>query len=97
MGNSGKTGRIAVRLRIGGRVQGVGFRYFALQKARRAGIGGWVKNLPDLRVEVHAEGPETEIRQFAAALRQGPPLSRVDEVTETAAPGEGAATFAIRY
>ena len=93
----GKTERIAVRFQISGRVQGVGFRYFALRQARGIGIGGWVKNLPDCRVEAHAEGPEPEIRQFAAALRQGPPLSRVDAVTEHAAPGEGAATFKIRY
>ncbi len=97
MGSRGKTGRIAARFRIGGRVQGVGFRYFALRQARGIGVGGWVRNLPDGRVEAHAEGPESAVRQFAAALRQGPSLSRVNEVTEFAAPGEGAATFEIRY
>lgn len=97
MHSSGKTARAAARFLVGGRVQGVGFRYFALRQARAIGIRGWVRNLPDGRVEVHAEGAETALRRFAAALRQGPPLSRVEEVTETAAAGEGAAAFDIRY
>lgn len=100
MESSGKTARAAARLRIGGRVQGVGFRYYALRQAREIGVGGWVRNLPDGRVEAHVEGPEPAVRRFAAALRQGPPLSRVDEVEEmtaSAAPGEGAAAFTIRY
>ena len=100
MEGSGKTARAAARLRIGGRVQGVGFRYYALRQAREIGVGGWVRNLPDGRVEARVEGPEAAVRRFAAALRQGPPLSRVDEVEEmttSAAPGEGAATFTIRH
>lgn len=100
MEGSGKTARAAARLRIGGRVQGVGFRYYALRQAREIGVGGWVRNLPDGRVEAYVEGSEPAVRRFAAALRQGPPLSRVDEVEEMtagAATGEGAAAFTIRY
>lgn len=92
-----KTDRVALRFQISGRVQGVGFRYFALHKAREIGIGGWVKNLPDRRVEAHAEGNEPAVRQFALALRQGPPLSRVDALLEHPAPDEDAAAFEIRY
>ena len=89
--------RIAVRFRVSGRVQGVGFRYFVIQKAREVGIAGWVKNLADGGVEVHVEAPDPDVRRIEVALRQGPPLSRVDTVLEIAAPFEDAATFEIRY
>jgi acylphosphatase len=48
--------RVARRFLISGRVQGVGFRYYAERVASRDGIHGWVRNLPDGRVEVFAEG-----------------------------------------
>jgi acylphosphatase len=51
-----------------GRVQGVGFRYTARQTARRQAIGGWVKNLPDGRVEMVAEGPPAGLREFVDGL-----------------------------
>jgi acylphosphatase len=88
---------IVLRFQVRGRVQGVGFRYFVLQTAQEIGIAGWVKNLRDGRVEALAEGPESKVRRFELALRAGPPLSRVDEVLELAAPHEGAARFEIRY
>ena len=47
---------IARQYRISGRVQGVGFRYFALDQAAREGIHGWIRNMPDGRVEALAEG-----------------------------------------
>ena len=71
---------IARRYVIGGRVQGVGFRYFAQAAAVREGILGWVKNMPDGRVEVSAEGDADALERFERSLRHGPPHARVERV-----------------
>ncbi len=97
MGRSEKPAPTVARFQVSGRVQGVGFRYFVFQLARDIGVVGWVKNLRDGRVEAHAEGSEPRVRRFELALRTGPPLSRVDQVVELAAPSEGTARFEIRY
>jgi acylphosphatase len=71
----------AARLLIEGRVQGVGYRYFALRVAREHGIVGWVRNLPDGRVEVEAAaGERTTLEAFIGRLQQGPPGGKVDQV-----------------
>ncbi len=72
-----------IRLRVHGRVQGVGFRYFVEREALRAGLCGWVRNLPDGSVEVEADGERTLLAEFAAAVRRGPSLSRVTGVDDT--------------
>jgi acylphosphatase len=72
--------RIARRFLINGRVQGVGFRWFAESVASREGLHGWVRNLPDGHVEAMAEGEAEAIERFERALRHGPPAARVDEV-----------------
>ena len=72
--------RVARRFLISGRVQGVGFRYFAQETAAREGISGWVKNLPDRCVEVIAEGEAESIERLERALRHGPPGARVEDV-----------------
>ena len=73
------------RFVIGGRVQGVGFRYFVQSAAVRESIRGWVRNLDDGRVETVAAGEPDAMERFERAIRQGPPASRVDrvEVDET--------------
>jgi acylphosphatase len=53
-----------------GRVQGVGFRYQALQVAREYTVTGYVQNLPDGRVRLEAEGDETEVGDFVAAVEE---------------------------
>jgi acylphosphatase len=63
---------------VSGTVQGVGFRYFVRQWGTRLGLHGTATNLADGRVEVVAEGAEAELEQLLAALRKGPPASRVD-------------------
>jgi acylphosphatase len=68
------------RYRVSGRVQGVGFRYAALQEARRLGVAGWVRNLPDGQVEVLAQAEAVVLERFHDWLRQGPPAARVLEV-----------------
>lgn len=72
--------RVARRFLITGRVQAVGFRYFALEAAEREGLHGWVRNLPDRSVEALAEGEAEAIERFERALRQGPRGARVDHV-----------------
>jgi acylphosphatase len=71
---------VARRFLISGRVQGVGFRWFAESAAAREGLHGWIRNLPDGRVEAQAEGDAESIERFERALRQGPPSARVETV-----------------
>jgi acylphosphatase len=82
--------RVRVRVFVGGRVQGVAYRFFAEKYASRLDISGWVRNLPDGRVEVLAEGPESGVQAFLARLEEGPSLARVDsfEVRKEPATGE---------
>jgi acylphosphatase len=72
--------RVARRYIVSGRVQGVGFRYFAQATASREGLHGWVRNHPDGRVEAAAEGDAESIERFEAALRHGPPGARVEQL-----------------
>jgi acylphosphatase len=68
----------AIRGCIYGRVQGVGFRYFAQNKAEELGLSGWVRNLSDGSVEIRAQGPLQDVEQFMHYLKVGPVGSRVD-------------------
>ena len=72
--------RVARRFVIGGRVQGVGFRYFTQAAAVRDGIHGWVRNLSDGRVEASAEGEAEAMERFERAIRSGPRGARVEAV-----------------
>jgi acylphosphatase len=72
--------RVARRLVISGRVQGVGFRYFTQNAAVREGVTGWVQNLPDGRVEAFVEGDEDAVTRVERAIRSGPPGARIENV-----------------
>ena len=72
--------KVRVQVVISGRVQGVGFRYFTQQTARRLGLTGWVKNRPDGAVEALFEGERGDIEQALDACRQGPPGGAVDKL-----------------
>lgn len=65
---------------IRGYVQGVSFRYYTRQQGTRLGLTGWVKNLPDGRVEVVAEGEAGALQAFVDWCHQGPPIAEVEEV-----------------
>jgi len=82
--------------RIRGRVQGVGYRYFTQQIAFRMGVRGWVRNLPDGDVEVHAEASATVLQSFRAQLERGPRFSEVREVTEATLEPARFSSFDIR-
>ena len=79
----------ARRFVIRGRVQGVGYRFFARDAAAREGIRGWVRNETDGSVEVHAEGDAEALLRFERTLRQGPRSARVDDVLAEPAPASG--------
>jgi acylphosphatase len=89
--------RIARRFIVSGRVQGVGFRYFALDAARREGIHGHATNRDDGTVEVVAEGESESVERFERALRRGPSRSRVEQVlVDEIEPTQGNSGFNIR-
>ncbi len=86
---------IARRAVVSGRVQGVGFRFFARRAAESAGVAGWARNLPDGRVETTVEGEESAVEQYLEKIRRGPIGGRVDEVEVDEITPEGLTTFRI--
>ena len=72
------------RFVVRGRVQGVGFRYFVLSRARLLGLHGWVRNLPDGSVEARAWGDEAGLESLRVHLAEGPGHARVEGVEATA-------------
>ncbi|GAB4175312.1 MAG: acylphosphatase [Geothermobacteraceae bacterium] len=69
-----------VHLVISGKVQGVWYRASTREAAVKLGVTGWVRNLPDGRVEAVAEGDRKQLEQLIAWCRQGPPAARVDDI-----------------
>lgn len=99
MGEPSETEVEAVAWRIQGRVQGVAFRWFTCQAAGALGIDGWVRNLPDGSVEVHARGRREPLRRLQQQLQRGPQSAEVrafeeESLDPSTALGEG---FEIRY
>jgi acylphosphatase len=84
--------RIARRFHVSGRVQGVGFRYFTQDVAIREGVTGYVRNLPDGRVEVVVEGEREAVTRVERAVRTGPGGARVQHVDMDVLPPSGAFT-----
>lgn len=77
-------------LYISGRVQGVYYRHSTAQQAAQiGGLSGWVRNLPDGRVEALIEGPEQAVEQLIAWCHQGPPLAQVKHIDIQAEPPSG--------
>ena len=70
----------ARRFVVSGRVQGVGFRYFVAREIGALGVAGWVRNLPDGRVEVVASGDSAQLAAVEGRLWQGPPYADVAAV-----------------
>ncbi len=71
---------LQARLTISGRVQGVGYRDWAIETGRRLGLTGWVRNRRDGAVEALIVGEEGAVGQMIEACRRGPSLARVDEI-----------------
>ncbi len=89
---------IAFRIFVEGRVQGVGYRAFTKRVAEGYGLEGWVRNLPDGRVEVYVKGDEEVLWFFIKDLMNGPPLADVKSL-HIIKEGfvESTGTFDIRY
>jgi acylphosphatase len=87
----------ARRLLVSGRVQGVGYRWFALRAAQEIGLVGWVRNLPDGRVEALAEGSDEQLERFVARLRKGPIASKVSAVEASEAEPTGLSSFDVSH
>ena len=81
-----------------GRVQGVFYRSSAKSEAMRIGLTGWVKNLPDGRVELVAEGPPDAVDELLQWCYKGPAYSRVDRIEiQEETPTKEFNDFSVRY
>jgi len=80
MPDSARKDQAQLHALVTGRVQGVGFRWYVLQHARRLGLSGWVRNLVDGNVEILAEGPKRHLESLVESLRKGPSYSQVFSV-----------------
>lgn len=74
---------------VSGYVQGVGYRYFVLHRARAAGLAGWIRNRADGCVECLAEGPRSTLEQLLEDLRRGPYPAEVTGVVAEWQPPQG--------
>jgi acylphosphatase len=86
---------VARRVLVSGQVQGVGFRYSCIEEARRIGVGGWVRNLVDGRVEAHVEGDEEKVVRLVEWLHEGPAYAQVESVEVSDADPLGTSTFGL--
>jgi acylphosphatase len=86
---------IARRAVVFGRVQGVGFRFFAERAAGEAGVAGWVRNRADGAVETVAEGEPDAVARYLERLRSGPPGSRVTSLVQEEKPVQGYGSFEV--
>lgn len=71
---------LAHHVLLSGLVQGVGFRWGTVQEARRLGARGWVRNLPDGRVEAHVQGEPEAVEALLDWMRRGPRGARVESL-----------------
>lgn len=88
--------RIAASLRIEGRVQGVGFRWWAVDRAERLGLSGWARNRSDGAVEILAIGEADAVDALEQACAEGPPAARVTAVRRAPAEDDGSRGFRQR-
>jgi acylphosphatase len=75
----------SIHLEVHGRVQGVGFRWFVVEKANELKLSGWVRNRQDGKVEIAAAGARDDLAKLEAAVRAGPRGARVEEIRSLAA------------
>ena len=78
--------RKAIQLLVEGKVQGVGYRAWTKKTAESLGLVGWVRNLTDGRVEIHAEGHSEGLDKLASACKEGPNFAEVRGVIRTERP-----------
>jgi len=78
-----------VNMIVSGRVQGVFFRDYTVEQARRLGLAGWVRNLPDGAVEIEAEGPPGALAQLEQWCHSGSPMAQVVRVVSRSVTARG--------
>ncbi len=88
---------VRAHVHVSGMVQGVFFRYETMERARVRGLAGWVRNLPDGRVEAVFEGPAEEVEGMVAWCHEGPRMARVDRVEVKREEPEGLQGFELRF
>jgi acylphosphatase len=88
--------QIRVHVFVSGRVQGVGYRYSTMDEAQRLGVNGWVRNLPDGRVEAVFEGSRTVVEEIIRWCHKGPSAAVVKEVAVEYEELEGLRGFETR-
>jgi len=89
--------RTRAHVLVSGRVQGVYFRATTRDRAREAGVDGWVRNLPDGRVEAVFEGPEDAVESMVAFCQEGSPAASVEDVEVEYGDPEGIEGFEVRW
>jgi acylphosphatase len=85
----------ARRVTVRGDVQGVSFRYYCQQEARRLGVTGWVRNEPDGSVTAYLEGRPGDVAALVDWCREGPPAARVYSLDEEPVEPLGATGFGV--
>jgi acylphosphatase len=86
---------VRVHAVVSGRVQGVWYRESCRREAERLGVGGWVRNRPDGRVEIEAEGPRPAVDALLTWATHGPPRAIVDRVAVDDRPPQGESRFRV--
>lgn len=86
----------SIKINIYGKVQDVGFRYCALQKANELGITGFVKNRSDGSVYIEADGETDILKKFILWCKQGPNRSRVDDIKVVDIPFNDYKSFGVK-
>lgn len=85
-------------LKFTGRVQGVGFRFYAAMNAERCHLTGWVKNMADGSVTEEVQGTGLQIKQFLSLMQEGNRFIRIDQIEKEERPFvEGEKGFHVRY
>ncbi|HPM78560.1 MAG TPA: acylphosphatase [bacterium] len=87
---------IATQVIVTGRVQGVWYRATTMKMAKKFGVRGWVRNLPDGAVEAHLEGEPEQVDELIDWMNEGPPLASVDDVETFPAEVQNFPDFTMR-
>ena len=86
------------QIKVFGRVQGVGYRYFCRSAVESLNITGWVRNVSDGTVELQIQGLENELTKLLSMIEKGPTFSRVDQVDRVQIPiHPDESSFEIKY
>ncbi|MFO8068259.1 MAG: acylphosphatase [Bacteroidales bacterium] len=87
----------AVQISVKGKVQGVGYRYFAQKSAENSNVKGFVKNMPDGSVFIEAEGEEKDVDTFIDYCKAGPNWARVTDIVVNDSAISNYSGFEVRY